>query len=310
MDDIILNQNDVRIKAILDRLSPFIENGEDLAALGFAYGTSSTAGDIATKEVTISNFILTPGAIISVLFSNAFTATSPKLKVNDNAAYDMNLYGAALAPGKVHANTVVTMMFNGSVFNVIGIQSQQAQSTQGAIDLGLPSGLLWCEHNVGASRPEEVGLYFSWGNVTGHAEGSGYNFDQTTYDATDGAALTGDISVGDQYDMAHHNMGGQWRLPRRTEFQELYDNCDSEWIAQDGMNGRRFTSRANGNSIFFPAAGYYDGTTLSFRGSLGGYWSSSYGSAAYAYGLYFSSSEVSPQDVSYRRYGFAVRAVQ
>ena len=310
MDEIILNENDVRIKAILDRLSPFIQNGEDLATLGFAYGTSSTAGATATKEVTISNFILTPGAIISVLFSNAFTATSPKLKVNSNTAYDMKLYGVALAPGKVHANTVVTMQFNSSVFNVLGILSQQSQSTQGAVDLALPSGLLWCEHNVGASRPEEVGLYFSWGNVTGHAEGSGYNFDQTTYDATDGAALTGDISVGDQYDMAHHNMGGQWRLPRRTEFQELYDNCDSEWIAQDGMNGRRFTSRANGNSIFFPAAGYYDGTTLNSRGSNGLYWSSSYISATYAYSLNFNSSEVSPQNGSYRRNGFTVRAVQ
>ena len=310
MDEIILNENDVRIKAILDRLSPFIQNGEDLATLGFAYGTSSTAGATATKEVTISNFILTPGAIISVLFSNAFTATSPKLKVNSNTAYDMKLYGVALAPGKVHANTVVTMQFNGSVFNVLGILSQQSQSTQGAVDLALPSGLLWCEHNVGASRPEEVGLYFSWGNVTGHAEGSGYDFSQTNYDASAGAALAADISVGDQYDMAHHNMGGQWRLPRRTEFQELYDNCDSEWIAQDGMNGRRFTSRANGNSIFFPAAGYYDGTTLNGRGSSGDYWSSSFYSATSAVDLSFNSSGVSPQGSNGRRGGFTVRAVQ
>ena len=105
-------------------------------------------------------------------------------------------------------------------------------------------------------------------------------------------------------------MGGQWRLPRRTEFQELYDNCDSEWIAQDGMNGRRFTSRANGNSIFFPAAGYYDGTTLYSRGSGGRYWSSSYYSATGAYYLLFDSSGVDPQNNYYRRDGFTVRAVQ
>ena len=310
MNEIILNQNDTRIKAILDRLNPFVQNGNDLASLGVAYGTCSTAGDTATKEMTISNFILTEGGVISVLFSNAFTATSPKLKVNSNTAYDIKLYGSALAPGKVHANTVVTMIFSNSVFNVIAIQSQQAQSTQGAIDLGLPSGLLWCEHNVGASRPEEVGLYFSWGNVTGHAEGSGYDFSQTNYDASAGAALTGDISVGDLYDMAHHNMGGQWRLPRRTEFQELYDNCDSEWIDQDGMNGRRFSSRVNGNSIFFPAAGNYNGTTLYGRGTNGIYWSSGFYSASNAYDLYFNSTEVNPQSYDSRRYGFTVRAVQ
>ena len=310
MDEIILNENDVRIKAILDRMSLFIQNGENLATLGFAYGTCSTAGGTATKEVSISNFILTEGAVISVLFSNAFTATSPKLKVNSNEAKDIKLYGSALAPGKVHANTVVTMMLVSDVFNVISIQSQQAQSTQGAIDLALPSGLLWCEHNVGASRPEEVGLYFSWGNVTGHAEGSGYDFSQTNYDASAGAALSGDISVGDTYDMAHHNMGGQWRLPRFSEFKELNDNCDSEWTDQDGMNGRRFTSRVNGNSVFFPAAGYYNGSTLNYRGSSGSYWSSGFYSASNAYRLDFNSSEVNPQNNNNRRYGFTVRAVQ
>jgi len=110
--------------------------------------------------------------------------------------------------------------------------------------------------------------------------------------------------------MAHHNMGGQWRLPRRTEFQELYDNCDHEWIDEDGMYGMRFTSRVNGNSIFFPAAGLYVGTTLYSRGSDGYYWSSSYNSATLAFNLYFISSTVYPQNYDDRRNGFSVRAVQ
>ena len=310
MADVILNQSSAQVQAFLNRMSPLIGNGGKLSALGFAYAICSTPGDIATKQVSIPDFIRTEGAIVAILFTDAFTVSEPKLQIGSYAAADIKLYGSALAPGKVRTNTVVTMRFSGGVYNVIAIESQVGLSTHGAVDLALPSGVLWCEHNVGASRPEDAGLYFSWGNVTGHAKNSGYEFTKNNYDASAGAALTGDISVGDQYDMAHHNMGGQWRLPRRTEFQELYDNCTSQWIIQDEINGRRFTSNINGNSIFFPAAGYYTGTTLNNYDSGGFYWSSGFYSASHAYLLTFGSSGVSPQNDFSRLRGLMVRAVQ
>ena len=34
------------------------------------------------------------------------------------------------------------------------------------VDLGLPSGTLWATCNVGASKPEEYGDYFAWGETT------------------------------------------------------------------------------------------------------------------------------------------------
>ena len=110
--------------------------------------------------------------------------------------------------------------------------------------------------------------------------------------------------------MARANLGQPWRLPTKTEFQELYDNCTCVWTTLNGVAGRLFTSNVNGNSIFFPAAGYYDGTSLGSRGSGGHYWSSSYYSATTAYGLYFDSSNVGPQNYNGRRFGFSVRAVQ
>jgi len=33
------------------------------------------------------------------------------------------------------------------------------------VDLGLPSGLLWGAHNVGASAPEDYGDHFAWGET-------------------------------------------------------------------------------------------------------------------------------------------------
>lgn len=40
-------------------------------------------------------------------------------------------------------------------------------------------------------------------------------------------------------------------MPTEYEFNELIDNCDNEWIKQDKNLGVKFTSKVNGNSIFF-----------------------------------------------------------
>ena len=304
-----IQQTDAQLQAILNKIQPIVDTGS-VAPLGFGYGVCETAGATAAKTVSMTNTVLTPGGIIAVNFVNAFTASSPTLSVNGSAAKPIKLYGNAMPMGKVHANTILVMYYDGTQFNVIGILSQTAAAPTGFVDLALPSGLLWCEHNVGASTPYEHGLYFSWGNVEGHAEGSGYDFSDTVYAQTAGAALTGNIPANNTYDMARHNMGAPCRLPTSGEFVELISNCDSEWTDEDGVAGRRFTSRNNGNSIFFPASGDYSGTSLDSRGSYGFYWSSSYRSATDAYNLDFDSSNVGPADLNYRRYGFTARAVQ
>ena len=304
-----ITQTDAQLQAILNKIQPLVNTGST-APLGFGYGVCETAGATAAKTVSITNTVLTPGGVIAVNFVNAFTASSPTLSVNGSAAKPIKLYGNAMPMGKVHNNTILVMYYDGTQFNVIGILSQTAAAPTGFVDLALPSGLLWCEHNVGATTPYEHGLYFSWGNVIGHAEGSGYDFSDAVYAETPGAALTGNIPVNGTYDPARHNMGAPCRLPTVGEFQELNSNCDSEWTDEDGVAGRRFTSRINGNSIFFPASGYYNGTTLSSRGSYGDYWSSSYNSATDAYNLGFNSTYVNPASSNNRRCGFTARAVQ
>ena len=309
MDNFNLSQSDAQIQAILNKIQPLAQTG-DMATLGYGYGVCDTAGATAAKTVSITNTVLTPGGIIAVLFQNAFTASSPTLSVNGSAAKAIKLFGNAMPMGKVKNNTILVMNYDGTQFNVIGIESQVAAAPDGFIDLALPSGVLWADKNIGASTPYEHGLYFSWGNVTGHAEGSGYDFSDAVYAQTDGAALTGNIPTNNTYDMARHNMGSPCRLPTVGEFQELHNNCDSEWTDEDGVPGRRWTSRINGNSVFFPASGIYDGTTVLNRGSYGLYWSSSYISEAGAYYLLFDSGSVNPADFNNRRLGFSVRAVQ
>jgi hypothetical protein len=175
------------------------------------------------------------------------------------------------------------------------------------IDLGLPSGVLWCDRNVGAVSPEDYGLYFSWGNTDGHTDCDGYDF-YDEYDESEGAKIHEDLRS--ENDAAHKYMGEPCRMPSVEECLELVRNCDSEWVVRNGIKGRIFTSRISENSVFFPASGYRDGTQLSSRGADGYYWSSSLHSAPIGYNLGFISGGVYPADDYYRFNGFSVRAVQ
>ena len=312
MADFDLSQSDAQVQAILNKIQPLAQTG-DMGSLGFGYGVCSTAGATAAKTVSLTNFILTPGSDVHILFQNAFTASSPTLSINGGTAKPIKLFGNAMPMGKVKNNTVLNMNYDGTNFNVTSIESQVAAAPDGAVDLALPSGVLWADKNIGATTPYEDGLYFSWGNITGHTGDDGYDFgtgNDGPYASTPGAALTGNIPTNGTYDAARHNMGAPWRMPTVGEFQELNSNCDSEWTDEDGVAGRRFTSRINGNSIFFPAAGYRYGTGLNDHGSSGYYWSSSLYSSTNGYGLYFNSAGMNPAYYSIRFYGFTVRAVQ
>lgn len=161
---------------------------------------------------------------------------------------------------------------------------------------------------MGAVNKEDSGLYFSWGNTEGHAADSGYDFSQDVYDTTPAAGITTDLSLSQ--DAARANLGAAWRMPTIAEVQELYDNCTCVWTTMNGVAGRLFTSNVNGHTIFFPAAGIYNGESLHYSGSSGYYWTSTFSSATNARGLNFNSSDVNPQDYNgHRRYGLSVRAV-
>ena len=149
-----------------------------------------------------------------------------------------------------------------------------------------------------------------------HPHGDCYAWGETktksSYDEDNSEACgnwIGDIR-GTSRDVAYVKWGGTWRMPTKAEFQEMKENCDYEWTTQNGVKGGKFTSRKNGNSIFLPAAGWRNGTSLDYTGSFGNYWSSTpdEGKSQYAFYLYFSKGY---RDMSqnYRYYGLSVRPV-
>ena len=144
----------------------------------------------------------------------------------------------------------------------------------------------WATCNMGASSPSDYGNYYAWGETRTKSE---YSVDNSS---TYGKSM-GDISGDIRYDAARANWGGTWRLPTEAEMQELVDKCTWTWTSQGGHNGYRVTG-PNGSSIFLPAAGSRDESSLNDAGDKGRYWSSTpYGwsFAGFAYHLYFDSSD-------------------
>ena len=187
------------------------------------------------------------------------------------------------------------------------------------VDLGLPSGIKWATYNVGATKPEDYGGYYAWGETEENNDYSwstykwcNDSYDRQTKYCTSSSYGTVDnkTTLDPENDVAHVKWGGTWRMPTKAEQDELCNNCTWIWATQNGVNGYKVTG-PNGNSIFLPAAGYRDGTDLNYSGSYGYYWSSSLyeGDSSYnACSLYFGSSGYDWSSYS-RYYGHSVRPV-
>ena len=184
------------------------------------------------------------------------------------------------------------------------------------VDLGL--SVKWATCNVGASKPEEYGDYFAWGEPQSkecynlstyrYCNGSGLSLNKycthNSYGSVDNKTT---LDLSD--DAAHANWGGSWRMPTKAECDELDEQCTWTWTTQNGVNGYKVTSMKNGKSIFLPAAGYRDGSSLYGDGNAGCYLSSSlYTSYPINMSYLYFSSKVYPSTGS-RHYGRSVRPV-
>lgn len=135
------------------------------------------------------------------------------------------------------------------------------------VDLGL--SVKWAVCNIGADYCWKCGDYFAWGETVFKAEYRPWN--SKTYGKPE---FHRDISGDDSMDAARALWGDNWRLPTISEFTELCENCDKQWVTtNDGVKGVEFFSLMNGENLFLPAAGYW-GDSLKELNISGSYWSS------------------------------------
>ena len=165
------------------------------------------------------------------------------------------------------------------------------------VDLGLSSGTLWATYNIGATKPEEYGDYFAWGETEPKdvydwstykyatyatlkydSEWGEYDFDSITkYNMSGRYGIIDSLStLLSEDDAATANWGPEWRMPTNEEQRELVKECQRQVTEVNGVYGAKFTGK-NGNSVFFPAAGCRYGSGVFHKGNDGGYWTSSLG---------------------------------
>ena len=169
------------------------------------------------------------------------------------------------------------------------------------VDLGLPSGTLWATCNIGADSPEKFGDYYAWGET---APKSYYSSD---------TACGCDDNIWDllpEDDAATVNWGSEWQTPSAKQIDELINEkyTTTEWTTLNGVDGRKITSKSNGNSIFLPAAGGRIGAGY-VNPENGYYWSRSKQAPLSVYYLYFNSNKIIKQYLSCS-FGFNIRPVR
>ena len=179
------------------------------------------------------------------------------------------------------------------------LAESNSDSTLQLIDLGLPSGTLWADRNIGADSPKDSGDYFRFGETTPFTEDSEeYNFRNL-----------GESIAGTEHDAATVILGKKYRMPTLEQIKELLNECKWEWTTQNDAKGMKVTG-PNGNSIFFPASGYrnFSDGLLYFVGYTASCWSASANRDNNAHYFYFTSITWG-WSVSNHANGFPVRAV-
>lgn len=134
------------------------------------------------------------------------------------------------------------------------------------VDLGLPSGTLWATCNVGANTPEEAGDKYAWGETSGSyyttwnaykwsldSEGGCFKkYSTKTWGVNceaDGRVLLDLID-----DVANVVNGGNWRMPTKSEMEELIKYCTWDDCTSVQCIG---VSKINGNKIILPSGLYW-----------------------------------------------------
>ena len=187
------------------------------------------------------------------------------------------------------------------------------------VDLGLPSGTMWATMNIGANSPEGYGDYFAWGetapktlyNWETYKWGSGSYYSEeniTKYGTGDGKT---ELDLED--DAAYVNWGELWCMPTLEQINELVNNCTWERTTINGVNGQLVTG-PNGNTLFLPAAAWYENDNEVSQyslGDVGDYWSRTLESyrPQVAFNIRFNDWGIYVHSDN-RSYGRSVRAVR
>lgn len=291
-------------------------------------GTTKVAFNQTVKSITNAGFI-----DVGICYSHEnktptfddnhlFLGTLSVIYDTSGKEYSFTIGGSAVNPGTTYYYRTYVKFLDEFYYSDVATVTTKAWQPADVevngykfVDLGLPSGLLWARTNVGASSDFEDGDYFAWGEIEPKE-----NYSWDTYKWGDAPSNMTKYNTQDNLtildsddDVATGKWGEGCRIPSSAEFTELRENCDWSWQEDyQGASGYLVTG-CNGNSIFFPASGYFDGGEINSHGVYGRYWANSVVFSGVrsisANCLYFSASTASSTNTQRRYSGLPVRPV-
>lgn len=284
------------------------KNGE----AGFDVSTSTTATSLFTTSTTGIYYVAVPAGV--------------QLAIKDGNTVLKSTIAAGLTAGKYY-NLEIAPEY---------------------VEIG---GKKWATKNLGAttvagSLATCAGDYYQWGSVNKLYESiswsgttasfinlasGGFNADNREIKDSD---VPAELPAAN--DVVTQTLGNGWRMPTKDDFEALHNACTSSIFVTElsssnpgagvyklsadqpylseysGVAGILYVATADTSKrVFFPAASYVDGTSLSDGVTGGRYWSSSLytGRSDLAYYLAFNPSLVLPSSTYSRYCGFTVRPV-
>ncbi len=159
----------------------------------------------------------------------------------------------------VRCNNVITPV-NNEVLKVV----LPSKPTHVALQLGLPSGAKWATMNVGATKEEEPGEYYAWGEIE-PAPGKNYSesncvntWNKNPTTLKNNKVIDSNNNLTPEFDAATQNWGDDWRMPTKVELEELISGCD--WGAISGEGYTVKSKKYPNKYIKIPLTGSYEKT--------------------------------------------------
>ena len=250
-----------------DKLSVTVSNGDSAKVTGTVNGKKLSA----SLPLLVSGKETVDGVTTYTLYVDII---EPSLKYERTLAITVTVNAA----GKVSASAAFTATIT--------------EEDLGGVQLW-ENGPYWAECNVGATKPEEFGYYFWWGDTVGYTRSGGiWEDDADVHGSGKYSGVTWVSSAGEQmsicpftescptwnksdselqsmgyidstgnlvaaHDAATAHLGAPWRMPTSAEIEALVRKCTTTWITTNGVNGRLVTGKGDyaDRSIFLPAAG-------------------------------------------------------
>ena len=297
-------------------------------------GTLNVSGQTFQYATAMFYYMETDGnPTASEIKQNGFQSTTTRIQIPDNDAltqpFTAKVSNLAVKTRYCYVSAVRLSVTGELVFGEVqSFTTADLPAIPETVDMGF--GPKWRGWNVGASKPEEIGGYYSWGETKTKDDYSweNYKFGEaysavTKYVSNPSEGYPANFSDGKVDlesidDAATQNLGSSWRMPTYQEMIALMDNVDLKWTRYKDVYGIVMTSKIEGFSnavLFFPAGGYCSGysSTPVKVGVYGEYWTASVNinSAKQAGSLVLQKSvrDCGVGNAAYRNEGYNVRPV-